>query len=329
MDLTGGREYNIRSTAELHTGREETNGMSKDFELIIIGGGPAGLTAGIYASRARRKTVLLEKQGCGGQMALTWEVENYPGVEKISGFELGQRMEKQAKGFGLEIAMADVNSAARVDDRIHLATSDGDYTCGALIVATGARNNRLGVPGESDFTGKGVSYCATCDGAFFQGVPVAVVGGGDTALEEAHFLTRFASTVYLIHRRDEWRAVKYLQEKIAAEEKIRPVMDSVVERINGSGNVTGVDVRNVKSGEVSTLDTEGVFIFVGVSPNTEFLKGFLPMDERGFLKTDENFSTGVPGVYAAGDVRAKTLRQIATAVGEGAVAATMADHHLG
>jgi thioredoxin reductase (NADPH) len=303
--------------------------MSKEYELIIIGGGPAGLTAGIYASRARRKTVLLEKQMCGGQMALTWEVENYPGVGKISGFELGQRMETQAKEFGLEIATAEVSALSRDQGRILLSTTEGDYSCRALIIASGARHNRLGVPGEADLTGKGVSYCATCDGAFFQGAPVAVVGGGDTALEEAHFLTRFADKVHIIHRRDEFRAVKYLQEKILSESKIVPVLDSVVERVEGREKVTGLLLKNVKSGATSTLEVEGVFIFVGVTPNTEYLKDFVPTDEWGFVVTNEHLQTGVPGVFAAGDVRAKKLRQIATAVGEGAQAAVAADHYLG
>jgi thioredoxin reductase (NADPH) len=303
--------------------------MSKEYEIIIVGGGPAGLTAGMYAARARRRTILLEKQGYGGQMALTWEVENYPGVEKISGFELGQRMEKQARSFGLEMAMAEIASVTPGEGLHRLETSEGEYTCPALIIATGARHNRLGVPGEAELTGRGVSYCATCDGAFFRDVPVAVVGGGNTALEEALFLTRFASRVYLVHRRDEFRAVKYIQEKVLAEEKIEPVMDSVVERIEGSDKVSGVGVKNVKTGVVSTLEAEGAFIFVGVTPNSEFVKGLLPMDEKGFLRTDENLETETPGIFAAGDVKDKTLRQIATAVGEGALAATMADHYLG
>jgi thioredoxin reductase (NADPH) len=304
--------------------------VTKEYEIIIIGGGPAGLTAGIYASRARRKTVLLEKQGCGGQMALTWEVENYPGVGKISGFELGQKMEQQAREFGLEIESADVSAMAERDGRFVLQTSNGEYSCGAVIVASGARNNRLGIPGESEMTGKGVSYCGTCDGAFFRDVPVAVIGGGDTALEEALFLTRFASRVCLVHRRDEFRAVKYLQEKVLAEPKIEPVMDSVAESIDGDGDkVTGVTIKNVKTGEKSSLEVEGAFIFVGVLPNSEYLKGFVPLDERGFIETDGNMMSPVPGVFAAGDIRAKILRQIATAVGEGAQAAFMADHHLG
>lgn len=303
--------------------------MTREFEIIIVGGGPAGLTAGIYTSRARRKTVLLEKQGCGGQMALTWEVENYPGVGKISGYELGQRMEQQAREFGLKIETAEVSAVSRDGDRFVLSTSEGEYLCRSLIVTAGARNNRLGVPGESDLTGRGVSYCATCDGAFFRDVPVAVVGGGDTALEEALFLTRFSDKVYLIHRRDEFRAVKYLQEKVDAEKKIEPVLDSVVERIEGAEKVEGLILKNVRGGDTSRLDVEGVFIFVGVTPNTEFLRGFLPMNEGGFLVTDENLETEVRGVFAAGDVRAKDLRQIATAVGEGALAATRADHFLG
>jgi thioredoxin reductase (NADPH) len=302
---------------------------NRDYDIIIAGGGPAGLTAGMYAARARRRTVLLEKQGYGGQMSLTWEVENYPGVEKISGFELGQRMEKQARSFGLEMGMAEITRVVPEDGRHRIETSEGAYTCRALIIATGARHNRLGIPGEAELTGRGVSYCATCDGAFFRDVPVAVVGGGNTALEEALFLTRFASKVYVVHRRDEFRAVKYVQEKVLAEAKIEPVLDSVAEAIEGTDGVTGVGVRNVKTGKTHTLEVEGAFIFVGVTPNSEFLRGLLAMDEKGFLRTDENLATGVPGIFAAGDVKDKILRQIATAVGEGALAATVADHYLG
>lgn len=302
--------------------------MSTDFEIVIVGGGPAGLTAGIYAARARRKTALLEKHGTGGQMALTWEVENYPGVEKISGYELGQRMEQQARSFGLEIRSLDVTGVAAAGGLHRLSTSEGELTCRALVVASGARSNRLGVPGEAELTGRGVSYCATCDGAFYQGVPVAVIGGGDTALEEALFLTRYASRVFLVHRRSEFRGTRLLQERIAAEPKIEPVLDSVVEKVEGEAAVTGLALKNVKTGAASRLAVEGAFVFVGTSPNTEFLKGFVPLDAQGFVPTTPNLETPVPGVFAAGDCRAKVLRQISTAVGEGALAATMADHYL-
>lgn len=302
--------------------------MAPDYEIIIVGGGPAGLTAGIYASRARRATVMLEKHGTGGQMALTWEVENYPGIDKIGGYELGQRMERQARSFGLEIRSVEVTGVA-TDGALHrVGTTEGELTCRSLVIASGARSNRLGVPGEAELTGRGVSYCATCDGAFYQGVPVAVVGGGDTALEEALFLTRYASRVYLVHRRGEFRGTKLLQERIAAEPKIEPVLDAVVERIEGKDGVTGLALKNVKSGAASLLAAEGAFIFVGTTPNTEFLRGFLPLDAKGFVETTPNLETTVPGVFAAGDVRAKVLRQIATAVGDGALAATMADHFL-
>jgi thioredoxin reductase (NADPH) len=302
--------------------------MTQEYEIIIIGGGPAGLTAGIYAARARRRTVLLEKHGAGGQMALTWEVENYPGVEKISGYDLGQIMERQARGFGLEIRNLEVTGLAAADGAHRVSTSEGELVSRTIIVASGSRHNRLGVPGESELTGRGVSYCATCDGAFYQGVPVALVGGGDTALEEAMFLTRYASRVYLIHRRSEFRGTRLLQERIAAEPKIEPVLDTVVERIEGAEAVTGLALKNVKSGATTRIAVEGVFIFVGTTPNTEFLRGFLPLDGKGFIGTTPNLETAVPGVFAAGDVRAKVLRQISTAVGEGALAATMADHHL-
>ena len=302
--------------------------MKQDYEIIIIGGGPAGLTAGIYASRARRKTVLLEKHGTGGQMALTWEVENYPGVEKISGYDLGQIMERQARGFGLEIRSLEVTGVASSGGVHRLSTTEGELSCRALIIASGSRYNHLGAPGESELMGRGVSYCATCDGAFYQGVPVAVVGGGDTALEEAMFLTRYASRVFLVHRRSEFRGTRLLQERIAAEPKIEPVLDAVVERIEGKDGVTGLEVKNLKSGAVSRLAVEGAFIFVGTTPNTEFLRGFLTLDAKGFIETTPNLETTIPGVFAAGDVRSKVLRQISTAVGEGALAATMADHHL-
>jgi len=302
--------------------------MNPDFEIVIVGGGPAGLTAGIYAARARRRTVLLEKHGTGGQMALTWEVENYPGVEKISGYELGQLMEKQARGFGLEIRNVEVTGVAASAGVHRVSTTEGELTCRAIVLAAGARSNRLGAPGEAELTGRGVSYCATCDGAFYQGVPVAVVGGGDTALEEALFVTRFASRVYLIHRRSEFRGTKLLQERIAAEPKIEPVLDAIVERVEGADAVTGLALKNVRTGAASRLAVEGVFIFVGTTPNTEFLKGFLPLDAKGFIETTPNLETAVPGVFAAGDARAKVLRQISTAVGEGALAATMADHFL-
>ena len=302
--------------------------MTNDYELIIVGGGPAGLTAGIYAARARRRAVLLEKQGTGGQMSLTWEVENYPGVEKISGYDLGQIMERQARGFGLEIRSAEVTGMAAAGGGYRVSTGEGELTCRALVIASGSRSNRLGVPGEAELTGRGVSYCATCDGAFYQNVPVAVVGGGDTALEEAMFLTRYASRVFLVHRRGEFRGTKLLQERIAAEAKIEPVLDSVVEEVEGKDGVTGLRLKNVKSGAASRLAVEGAFVFVGTTPNTEYLRGFLPLDAKGFIETTPDLGTTVPGVFAAGDCRAKVLRQIATAVGEGALAATMADHYL-
>ena len=261
-------------------------------------------------------------------MALTWEVENYPGVEKISGYDLGQVMERQARGFGLEIRNLEVTGIATAGGTHRVSTAEGELASRTLIVASGSRYNHLGVPGEAELTGRGVSYCATCDGAFYQGVPVALVGGGDTALEEAMFLTRYASRVFLIHRRNEFRGTRLLQERIAAEPKIEPVLDTVVERIEGADAVNGLALRNVKSGAASRIAVEGVFIFVGTSPNTEFLRGFLPLDEKGFVGTTPNLETAAPGVFAAGDVRADSVKRVASAVGEGAVAVRLVQQHL-
>ncbi|MCX5872489.1 MAG: thioredoxin-disulfide reductase [Deltaproteobacteria bacterium] len=299
-------------------------------DLIILGGGPAGLTAGLYASRARINVILLEKGLPGGQLAATELVDNYPGQpEPILGFELAQKMESQARRFGLEIQTADIVSISRTDAGFDLKNEEGTaYSCRALIVATGANPIKPGIPGELQFAGRGVSYCAVCDGPFFRDVEVAVIGGGDSAVEEAVYLARFASKVHLVHRRDKLRAVKEIQEKAFAEPKMVIHWNSVPEEIIGEFDVKTLRIRSTLDGSISELQVGGVFFYVGIKPTNEAFNGLVNADERGFVLTDENMATSVPGVFAAGDVRVKVLRQISTAVGDGAIAAYSAQHYL-
>lgn len=301
-----------------------------DYDVIIIGGGPAGLTAGIYAGRARLKALLVEKLIHGGQMMTTDFVENYPGFpEGISGPDLSDRMRKQAERFGLEIITGEVQELKPGDGSHTVALEDRTLKAGAVIIATGARYKRLGVPGENDLTGRGVSFCATCDGALYRDQEIAMVGGGDTSLSETIFLTRFAKKIHLIHRRDEFRGAKYLQEQVLDMDKVQVHWNTVVEEFQGDDQgLTGIKLKNVKSGDTSTLPVSGVFVAIGINPNTEWLKDLLPLDEWGFIFTDQEMATKVPGIFAAGDVRAKNLWQIATAVGDGAVAANSAEHYL-
>jgi len=300
-----------------------------DYDIIIIGAGPAGLTAGLYAGRARLKTLLLEKLIHGGQVMTTDLVENYPGFpEGISGFELSDRMRQQAERFGLEFRSGEVLGLEPGPDYQLLRLEGQELKAGAAIIASGVRYRTLGAPGEETFTGKGVSYCATCDGALYRGETIAVVGGGDTALTDTLFLCRFAEKIHLIHRRDAFRGEKILQEQVKAQEKVQIHWDTVVNEIRGQQAVEELELRNVKTGEVSRLPVAGVFIFVGITPNTAWLKGGVSMDEWGFIFTDAEMATSVPGLYAAGDVRSKLLRQISTAVGDGATAAFAAEHYL-
>ena len=304
--------------------------MSQVHDLVIIGGGPAGLTAYLYAARARLNVILVEKLSPGGQVLVTDIVENYPGFpEPVSGFELMDRFLAQVKKLGLETFNGEVVRLEQEGELKKVIFADGKgIRTKTVIVATGARPNRLGVPGEEALLGKGVSYCATCDGPFFRGLEVAVVGGGNTAVQEALFLTKFAKKVHLIHRRDQLRAQKILQERALAHEKIQFWWSCVVEEILGQDKVEGVKIRHLKTGETEVLRVDGVFIFIGISPQSEFVEGFLERDERGFIITDCEMRTNVPGVFAAGDVRAKACRQIITAAGDGATAAYMAEHHL-
>ena len=301
------------------------------YDVIIVGGGPSGMSAAIYASRARLKTLLIEKAGCGGQIAITDHLENYPGFEEgINGFELAMKMEKQARTFGCEIVYGEA-SFIETDDAIKkvVLSDKKEYFTKTIIIASGANFKKLGVEGEQEFIGKGVSYCATCDGPFFRNKEIAVVGGGDSALQEALYLTKFATKVNLIHRRDQFRAAKILQEKVFAEPKINIIFDSVVEKISGNLSVEQVTLKNVKNNISSPLSVNGVFVFVGWLPNTKFLENTkIKLNDAGYIVTDDNMNTSIEGIFACGDVRQKILRQVVTAAGDGAIAAISAQHFI-
>ncbi|HID95590.1 MAG TPA: thioredoxin-disulfide reductase [Candidatus Latescibacteria bacterium] len=294
-----------------------------EFDVIIVGAGPAGLTAGIYVARAGLNAVLYEKLSPGGQAATTDLVENYPGFDRgISGLELMEKMESQARRFGLRIEFKPVDRVYSSDGLHFVRTADGeDNSARAVIVATGAEPNPLGVPGEDALRGRGVSYCATCDGPLYRSGKVAVVGGGDSAVGEAIFLTRFASKVYLVHRRHQLRATKSLQDKALSNDKVEFIWDSVVTRIEGEDSVNSISIRNVRSAKERKLKVDGVFIYVGRKPNSAILDTEVRSDQKGYIITNEHMETSVKGLFAAGDVRSKLLYQIATAVGDGATAA--------
>jgi thioredoxin reductase (NADPH) len=300
-----------------------------DYEIIIIGGGPAGLAAGLYAARARRKTLLFERKVTGGQIALTAEVENYPGVESMNGFDLAETMHRQAMKYGLETAFADVTAIDQSHDGTHVVrTSEGAYGARAVIVTGGADYTKLGVPGEDRLTGRGVSYCATCDAAFFRDKVVAVVGGGDAAMDEGLFVTRYATKAHMLVRRDKLRASAILQERAVANPKMEFRWSTAVEEILGEESVTALRLRDLVTGAESQLAVDGVFIFIGVTPNTAYLRGKVKMDAGGHIFVNEWMETELPGLYAAGDVRANSARQVVTAAGDGATAAIRADHYL-
>lgn len=301
----------------------------KTYEVIIIGGGPAGLTAGLYTARSRLSSLLIETGIVGGQMTTTELIENYPGFPQgVAGEELGRLMEEQAKRFGLEIVNQEVVEMKLEGDMKVVKTHESNYLCKSLIICTGTEYRRLGIPGEDEFVGKGVSFCATCDGAFFADRPIVVVGGGDSALTEALFLTKFAKEVTIIHRRDALRATKIYQERALANPKIKFLWNSVVQEVKGDQVIRSILVKNVKTNEVKEFETEGVFLFVGISPKTQFLKGLVEMDSEGYILTNETCETSVKGIFAAGDCRKRLLRQIATAVGDGATAAFAVEKYL-
>ncbi len=304
--------------------------QNADYDLVIIGGGPAGLTAGLYAARARLNVILLEKSVTGGQIIVTDWIENYPGFpEGISGIDLTGRMTEQAKRFGLEIKTEEVLSLDCSNKVKKIELGDRTISAHTIIIATGASPKTLGVPGEDDFYGKGVSSCATCDGPFFSGSVVAAVGGGDTAVQESIFLTKFAKKVFLIHRRNELRASKILQERAFENDKIEIVWDSVLTGINGGKTgVTNITIKNVKTGDTSDLAVDGCFVWVGIQPDSGFLGDDIKVDKYGFIIVNERMEASVPGVFAAGDGRSTPLRQIATAIGDAAIAAVSAEHYI-
>jgi thioredoxin reductase (NADPH) len=305
---------------------------AETWDIIILGGGPAGFTAGMYATRAGMKTLLIEKLVAGGQAATTEWVDNYPGFpEGVSGPELSRKLEEHALRFGLQVVNEEVTGLAVPADHersFQVTTDQNTHQALSIIISLGADWNKLGVPGEDRFRGMGVSYCATCDGPFYQGEEVLVVGGGDTAVEESTYLTKIVKKVFIVHRRDRLRATKIIQDRAFGDPKIEFIWDTVVEAINGENGVERVKLRNVKTGRTWDLSCAGVFIFVGTSPNTEFLRGIVDMNEQGYIITDDDMRTSVKGIFACGDARKKMLRQIITACGEGATAAFAAQHFV-
>ncbi len=303
--------------------------MDREYDVIIIGGGPAGLTAGLYTARARLNSLLIEKGAVGGRIVNADLVENYPGFpEGISGLELIQLMNKQATKYGLETLLAEVTSLELNDKQRIVKTTDGDFVAKAVIIAGGSDQAQLGVPGEKEFTGKGVSFCATCDAYFFREKPIAVVGGGNAAITEALYLTKFASRVIVIHRRGKLRATRILQEKAFAEPKIEFLWDTLVEEIVGEDVVKRLKLRQITTGQKSALEIAGIFVSIGFKPNTDYIKDVLPLDSAGYIITNEKMETGIPGILAAGDIRSNSIRQIVAAAGDGATAAIYAEKFI-
>jgi len=301
----------------------------KEYDVIIIGGGPAGLSAGIYTSRSRLNSLLIERGVVGGRITDAELVENYPGFAKgVSGAELGQLMQQQAARYGLNTVIAEVTGLELKGKQRVVSTTQGDFNAKAIIIATGSERGKLGIPGEGELTGKGVSYCATCDAPFFKEKPVAVVGGGNAAISEALHLAKFAAKVIVIHRRNQLRATPIMEEKARAEARIEFIWDTVVEKIEGEAVVKRLSLRQVKTDKKSSLDVAGIFIAVGLKPSTDYLKGVLPLDRAGYIITNDRMETKVPGIFAAGDIRQHSPRQAITAAGDGATAAIFAERFL-
>jgi len=303
--------------------------MDHIYDTIIIGGGPAGLSAGLYAARSRMDTLIIERAEYGGQVATTNEIDNYPGsIQDCTGASLSLRMKQQAEEFGAKFVNDEVASVELEGDIKVIKCKTKDYKAKTIIIATGAHPRLGGFKNEIELRGKGVSYCATCDADFFSDLDIAVLGGGDSAISEAIYLAKFGETVTVIHRRDELRAVKSLQEKAFKNPKIRFIWDTVVEEAKGEEVLEGLILKNIKTGEINELKVEGCFVFVGYLPISELYKGKITMNERGDIITDEEMRTNIPGVYAVGDIREKLLRQIITAAADGAIAATHAEHYI-
>lgn len=303
--------------------------MTETYDVIIVGAGPAGMAAAIYTGRARLETLILEKGMPGGQILLTDFVENYPGFpEGVVPFELMDNFRKHAEKFGAKIETDEVKEIRKEGELWHVVGNKGEYPGRAVIIATGSSYRKLGLPEEVELTGRGISYCGTCDGAFFKDREVAVVGGGDHALTEALFLTKFCTSVKVIHRRDEFRGEKIIQERIFANEKIEVLWDSVIEEIKGKDKLESISIRNVKDETIRELKIDGLFISVGMDPNTSFVKGLVEMDEMEQIKVSQKMTTSQPGIFAAGDVTNACPEQMATAVGTGVAAALAVDEYL-
>lgn len=301
----------------------------KVYDVIIAGAGPAGMTAAVYASRANLDTLMIERGMPGGQMVDTEAIENYPGFESILGPDLSTKMFDHAKKFGAEYAYGDIKEVIDHGNHKEIIAGDKSYKAKAIIISTGAKYKKLGIKGEEELTGRGVSYCAVCDGAFFKERHLAVIGGGDSAVEEGMYLTRFASKVTVIHRRDTLRAQKILQDRAFANEKMEFIWDTVVEEINEKdGKVGSLSLKNRNTGETSEFDIDGVFVYIGMDPLSEPFTSLGIVDEEGYIETDENMATKVPGIYAAGDIRVKDLRQVVTATGDGSIAAESAIKYI-
>lgn len=305
--------------------------MSEDriYDVIVAGAGPAGMTAAVYASRANLDTVLMERGVPGGQMADTEDIENYPGFDHVLGADLSNKMFEHATKFGAEYVYGNITDVVDHGDYKEVIAGEKIYKTKALIITTGAQYKKLGIPGEEELTGRGVSYCAVCDGAFFKDKELVVIGGGDSAVEEGVYLTRFAKKVTIIHRRDELRAQKILQQRAFDNEKVEFIWDTIVEKINEeNGKVGSVSLKNVKTDETYDHPIDGVFVYIGMVPLSEPFKSLGIIDEEGYIPTNENMETKVPGVFAAGDIRVKDLRQIVTATGDGSIAAETAQAYI-
>ena len=303
---------------------------SDDWDVVIVGAGPAGMAAALYTGRARLKTLLLDRAGMGGGQLMNTElIEDYPAIKSITGSDMATAFEEQIREFGVEVTWGEVTGFEARRNRRVVKTDDGtEYVGKTIIVSTGGLPRKLSVPGELELAGRGVSYCAICDGAFFKNQTLAVVGGGDSAVEEATFLTRFGQKVYIIHRRDEWRAQKLLQERALANPKIAPIWNTVVEEIGGTNKVEWLRLRDVNTNEETRIEAGGVFVYVGFMPNSQIFGPEFPKDDQGFVITDDKMETPMPGVYVSGDVRSQYVRQISNAVGDATTAAVAATRFI-